>query len=177
VDLKLDFYIPDIPEPANATNRLPLMVMIHGGGFYNGSKTNGNILNNAPKYAQRGWLVAAISYRLVRNNAVPYSRMQTLYDAIGGASAPPQLRAAIASVDDTLIALFFLHARSDVDDAWATLWGSSAGAITSVITGYCLDDHGRVLLWRWLLSKRVACLGVISAIPSMTQWTLIRRSW
>lgn len=142
MDLGLDLYIPDIPPPANATNKLPLLVMIHGGGFYNGSKTDGNILNNAPKYAERGWLVASINYRLVGDNPVPSSRLQTLYDAIGGASAPEQIRAAIASVDDALTALEFLHARSDVDDAWTTLWGSSAGAITSVITGYCLDDHG-----------------------------------
>ena len=140
-DLKLDYYIPDIPPPIDADNTLPLMIMIHGGGFSGGSKTNGNILNNAPKYAERGWLVASINYRLVGDNPVPSSRVQTLYNAIGGASAPAQLRAAVASVDDTLAALDFLQARSDVYDDWTTLWGTSAGAITSLITGYCLDDQ------------------------------------
>ena len=140
-DLKLDYYIPDIPPPIDADNTFPLMVMIHGGGFSGGSKTNGNILNNAPKYAGRGWLVASINYRLIGDNPVPSSRVQTLYNAIGGASAPAQLRAAVASVDDTLTALDFLQARSDVYDDWTTLWGTSAGAITSLIAGYCLDDQ------------------------------------
>ncbi|NQX88682.1 MAG: carboxylesterase family protein [Halioglobus sp.] len=140
--LKLDLYLPDIPPPANADNKLPLMVMIHGGGFSGGSKNNGNIRNNAPKYAERGWLVASINYRLIGDNPVPSSRVQAFYDAVGGANAPAQFRAAIASVDDALMAIDFLHARNDIYAPWTTLWGTSAGAITSIITGYCLDDWG-----------------------------------
>lgn len=140
--LELDLYIPDVPTAANAENKLPLMVMIHGGGFSSGSKTNGNIRNNAPKYAERGWLVASINYRLIGDNPVPSSRVKPFYDAVGGANAPAQIRAAIASADDALTALDFLQARSDVYRPWTTLWGTSAGAITSIITGYCLDDWG-----------------------------------
>ncbi|MDE0952728.1 MAG: prolyl oligopeptidase family serine peptidase [Halioglobus sp.] len=142
IDLELDLYIPDVPTPVNANNTLPLMLMIHGGGFYNGSKTNGIILNNASQYAERGWLVASMNYRLVGDNPVPSSRLQTLYTLAGGINAPEQVRAAISAADDTLTALDFLQARSDVDDAWTTLWGSSAGAFTSLITAYCLDDFG-----------------------------------
>jgi len=141
-NLTLDLYIPDIPPPVNGVNKLPLMVMIHGGGFSSGSKTNPNILLSAPDFAQRGWLVAAINYRLMGDNPIPSARVQALYAAVGGASAPLQMRTAIAAVDDTLTALDFLHARGDVYDPWTTLWGSSAGAYTSLITAYCLDDHG-----------------------------------
>jgi len=141
-NLTLDLYIPDIPPPVNGVNKLPLMVMIHGGGFSSGSKTNPNILLSAPDFAERGWLVAAISYRLMGDNPIPSARVQALYAAAGGASAPLQIRTAIAAVDDTLTALDFLHARGDVYDPWTTLWGSSAGAYTSLITAYCLDDHG-----------------------------------
>ena len=68
--------------------------------------------------------------------------MQPLWDFIGGAAAPAQFQAAVAAVDDTLTALDFLQTRDDVYAPWTTLWGSSAGAVTALITGYALDDHG-----------------------------------
>lgn len=141
-NLTLDLYIPDVPPPVNGVTKLPLMVMIHGGGFSIGSKTNPNILLSAPDFAQRGWLVASINYRLMSDNPVPSARMQPLYNAAGGASAPLQTRTAISAVDDTLAALDFLQARGDVHAPWTTLWGSSAGAVTTLITAYCLDDYG-----------------------------------
>ncbi|MEZ5502866.1 MAG: hypothetical protein R3E50_09465 [Halioglobus sp.] len=141
-NLTLDLYIPDIPPPVNAVNKLSLMVMIHGGGFSGGSKANADIVRSAQDIAQRGWLVAAINYRLMDDNPIPSSRVQALYAAFGGANAPLQIRTAVAAVDDTLTALDFLQTRGDVYKPWTTLWGVSAGAYTSLITAYCLDDYG-----------------------------------
>jgi hypothetical protein len=141
-DLELDLYIPDIPPPPVGYNRMPLMVMIHGGGFSGGSKTNVNVVASAEEYARHGWLVAAINYRLESDDPVPSSRVQAMYDHFGGASATLRDRTRVAAIDDTLMALDFLHARVDVVDWWTTLWGSSAGGNTALGASYALDDHG-----------------------------------
>jgi predicted esterase len=142
-DLKLDLYIPDVPtSDGDPATRYPLMLMIHGGSFQTGSKTASNVVASAKEYAQRGWLVASINYRLQSTNPVPSARIQSLVEYFGEAMSVPQLRAMLAATDDTLTALDFLHAREDVIPEWTTIWGYSAGAVTALTTGYALDDHG-----------------------------------
>lgn len=141
-DLEMDLYVPDIPPPPTGYNRMPVMLMLHGGGFVTGSKTNANVVASAQEYAQRGWLVAAINYRLQPDDPVPSARVQALYDFFGGASATPRDRTRAAAIDDTLTALDFLHARIDVVKYWTTVWGSSAGGNTALGAAYALDDHG-----------------------------------
>ncbi len=133
-DLLLDLYIPDV----EGQDRYPLVVTIHGGGFNGGSKAKTAFVAN--QFAQRGYIVAAINYRLSGSDPIPSSRVQPIYDAAGGAAAPAQTRAFVAAIDDTLTALDFLHARDDVEEWQTVLWGSSAGAITSLNVGYALDD-------------------------------------
>jgi acetyl esterase/lipase len=142
-DLKLDLYIPDLPPPeGGAVNKHALMLMIHGGSFQTGSKTEPSLVASAREYAQRGWLVASISYRLQSTDPVPSSRVQGLVDYFSWAISNPQVRAMLASADDTLTALDFLQARQDVVPDWTTIWGYSAGAVTALTIGYALDDHG-----------------------------------
>lgn len=142
LDLRLDLYIPDVAPPAGAYSQFPLMLIIHGGGFSGGSKSAANFVSYAQEYASRGWLAASIDYRLMSDDPIPSSRVQALYDYVGGAAAPLQARTAVAAVDDTLTALDFLQSRQDVHAPWTALLGNSAGAITSLITAYSLDDHG-----------------------------------
>jgi para-nitrobenzyl esterase len=136
-DLLVDLYIPDV----GSTRRLPLMLMIHGGGFTGGSKTSAEVVASAEQYARRGYLVASIDYRLLGDVPKPSARVKPLLDAYG-VNPPAILVSIVAAVDDTLTALDFLQARTDVFAPWTTLWGSSAGAITALITGYALDDRG-----------------------------------
>lgn len=141
VDLLLDLYIPDEMTVADR-KQFPLLVMIHGGFFQFGSKTNAEILQVAGEYASRGWIVASINYRLLGDNPVPSSQVQALLDAIGGAGAPPLEVTAVAAIDDLISALDFLQARDDVYAPWTTLWGFSAGAYVALLSGYSLDDYG-----------------------------------
>jgi dienelactone hydrolase len=135
-DLRLDLYIPEVVQP----QRLPLMVMIHGGGFVSGSKSGADLVSQAEAYAERGWLVASMDYRLLGDGPVPSARMQPMLDAGASFGDPVLANAAISAVDDTLTALQFLQARPDVYSPWTVLWGSSAGAVTALLTGYSLDD-------------------------------------
>ncbi|NNE75291.1 MAG: alpha/beta hydrolase, partial [Acidimicrobiales bacterium] len=138
-DLLLDLYIPDT-DPADGP--LALMVMIHGGGFTGGSKTSGNLVASAQQYASRGYLVASINYRLGGSDPLPSSAVQPIWDLVQGPGLTAQVKGFVAAIDDTLTAIDFLHQRDDVFAPWTILWGSSAGAITSLNVAYILDDFG-----------------------------------
>ncbi len=137
-NLLLDLYIPDT-EPGDGP--MPLMVMIHGGGFVGGSKTQSNLVSAATRYAQRGYLVASINYRLGGSDPLPSSAVQPIWDLVQP-NPTPVIKGLVAAIDDTLTAIEFLHERDDVFDPWTILWGSSAGAITALNVGYILDDFG-----------------------------------
>tara|TARA_Y100000294_G_scaffold68749_1_gene65131 strand:+ start:41 stop:1087 length:1047 start_codon:yes stop_codon:yes gene_type:complete len=135
-DLLLDLYVPDV----EGQDRFPLVVTIHGGGFNGGTKANTAFVSD--QFAQRGYIVASINYRLSGDDPVPSSRVQSGYEEIGGRAATAVQRAAVAAMDDTMAALDFLHARPDVEPLQTVLWGNSAGAITAVYVGYAMDDFG-----------------------------------
>src|SRR5262245_55053525 len=59
---KLDLYRPN-PAPPGL---MPLVIFIHGGGFYSGSKNDLNPTNpTVQAVLARGWAAASIDYRLV----------------------------------------------------------------------------------------------------------------
>ncbi|MEE4184523.1 MAG: hypothetical protein V2J12_02015 [Gammaproteobacteria bacterium] len=140
-DLTLDLYIPD--EFTNAERKqFPLMLMMHGGFFQQGTKTNPEIIPSAEAYARRGWIVASINYRLQADDPVPSSQVQPLIDSVTPPGPTLLERTVIAGIDDVINALEFLQARDDVYAPWTTLWGFSAGAYLALLTGYALDDFG-----------------------------------
>lgn len=140
-DLFLDLYIPDDVPPAGE-KRFPVMLMLHGGGLDGGSRSNPRLVAAADEYARRGWLVAAMSYRLQADDPVPSARVAPLYQAVGGDTATLVNRTLVAAVDDVLSALDYLDARADSYMPWASVWGFSAGANMALISGYSLDDFG-----------------------------------
>ena len=138
VDLHLDLYEPQDTEQTTH----PLVVVVHGGGFSGGSKSQGNVVEWAQGFAARGYLVASIDYRLMGMNPVPSTRLQPLYDSFRAAGGDAQVLAAVSAIDDTLTALDFLIARPDTADTLTTLVGGSAGAVTVDYVAYALDDFG-----------------------------------
>ncbi len=138
VDLRLDLHVPQ----DTGQTMLPLVVVVHGGGFRGGSKSQGNVVDWAQGFAARGYLVASIDYRLMGMNPVPSARVQPLYDTFLALDGTAQELAAVAAIDDTLTALDFLIARPDTADTMTTLVGGSAGAVTVDYVAYALDDFG-----------------------------------
>ena len=55
----MDSYVPE----NNLQNR-PLLMLIHGGAFYGGSKQQDALVDMANYYASRGFVVFSIDYRL-----------------------------------------------------------------------------------------------------------------
>ncbi len=138
IDLRLDFYEPQ--DTGQTT--LPLVVVVHGGGFSGGSKSQGNAVDWAQGFAARGYLVASIDYRVMGMNPVPSARVQPIYEAFLALDGSAQELAAVAAIDDTLSALDYLIARPDTVDTMTTLVGGSAGAVTVDYVAYALDDFG-----------------------------------
>ena len=61
VDLLLDVYVPDVDLVGES---VPSMVIIHGGAFYGGSRSQPALVDYAERFAAQGYLAISIDYRL-----------------------------------------------------------------------------------------------------------------
>lgn len=145
-NLLLDLYRPVGAEAAG--ERSPALVIIHGGGFTGGSRTQAELVTIARALAARGFVAVSIDYRLAPDAPVPSTRVASILGpATAGTSGADlaQRTAAVAAIDDGLTAVDWLQAnanRFNIDPAQIGLLGGSAGAITAVHLGYILDDYG-----------------------------------
>jgi len=117
--LLLDVYRPPVGPSASR----PLVVLIHGGGFVNGSRSD--MASDAMLYAQAGFVVASIDYRLQ-----PQS------------TSEQQLTAATNGIDDGMEAVRWLKASAStygIDTTRVVLVGSSAGGVIA-LGAALLDD-------------------------------------
>ncbi|MCH2183433.1 MAG: alpha/beta hydrolase [Mariniblastus sp.] len=159
VNLRYDLYRPAalsggpiLPET------LPGMLLVHGGGFVQGSKTNSGIVQMAEYFSQRGYVVASINYRLINlgnpllDPAVEAGPFPVFPPTDPGqyndwANNPFNYGARIASAanaahnDTSIFANQFFQDATElgIDVDRVALAGSSAGAITSLLAGY--GDH------------------------------------
>ncbi|MEM7551416.1 MAG: alpha/beta hydrolase [Bacteroidota bacterium] len=120
----------DIYRPNTKREDLPLLVLIHGGGFKTGSKEGLSKL--ASQIAQNDIIVAAINYRLIDVEE----------------SLQAGLRGIIDAVFDTKSAIRFLmsyNKRYKFDTDRIYVGGHSAGAITALHTAYL--DQSYEVVW------------------------------
>jgi poly(3-hydroxybutyrate) depolymerase len=118
----------DIAVPPNATAdaRQPLLVLIHGGGFVAGDKSD--FYPEMASYARAGYVVATINYRLTPGN---------------GASDTIRTTAVRHAVEDAMNAIRFLRrnaARYGIDPNRVVSIGSSAGGGISLTLAIQPDD-------------------------------------
>jgi len=101
VALKMDIYYPEV-----ANGPVPAVVYVHGGGWIGGDKADGIGMMIIPALVARGYLVAAVNYRLA-----------------------PQYRFP-AQIEDVKCAIRYLRAKADtyrIDPTRVGAFGSSAG--------------------------------------------------
>jgi acetyl esterase/lipase len=137
VPLLLDLY-----RPAGVKGPLPIAIVIHGGGFKAGSRDESEAFAIAEGLASKGIMVASIDYRLMGQKPVPSFRISPL---LKGLPSNDFSRAAVAAVDDTLTAIYFLRHNADtfgIDAGRIGLVGGSAGAMSADHVAYVLDDYG-----------------------------------
>lgn len=117
--LELDLFLPK----GITDQRLPVVLFMHGGGFYTGSRTEPNIEHFCDSLAHAGFAVANISYRLtLANDPLKFSCKQALAKKIAAIDA--------AATDLNRAAAWLLSRAEEfnLDSARFTASGSSAGA-------------------------------------------------
>ncbi len=124
VDLYMDVYEPVDDKVDNR----PVLVICFGGGFAQGSRHLGDVKTLATTYAQKGYVVAAIDYRLGIN----------VMDR--GASQ----RALYRGVQDSRTAIRFLRANAltyRIDPSKVYIVGISAGGMIALHHNYLEDEE------------------------------------
>lgn len=134
VELVLDLFEPagEPRDPAPAA-----FVLIHGGGFRKGSRTDQNIVAIARALAARGWIVASIDYRLLRDTGAA-----EIPQRYAGLSELPWFMAAAA--EDAWKATEWLQRNTDADPDRTFIGGSSAGGITAMTLAYSAENLGLI---------------------------------
>ena len=142
VDLLLDLYMPDLNLFGK---KVPAMVIIHGGAFYGGSRSQPALVDYAERFAAQGYLSISIDYRLAGQVPELSPQFASLYDQIESEDGQEQGLGMIAAMEDSLKAIAWLknYAQEQAFEISALgLLGGSAGAVTALNVGYGLDDYG-----------------------------------
>ncbi len=133
MDLKLDVY-----KPANNTKKKPAILLIHGGGFSGGDKSDVNIVNLANYFASRGWVAFSINYRLVGDKGtIPTQWVQYAQNSVPVVDQA-QFMAMYPAHRDAKAAMRWLIANANnynIDTNYITVGGGSAGAIVATTLG------------------------------------------
>jgi predicted esterase len=120
LDLDMDIYLPK--QDGGALR--PLLVLIHGGAFYNGDKADIGFPQWARHFAGLGYAVASVNYRLGF-----------------GLVFPPE-RAGFRAVQDVNAAIRYLVHNKDkyqIDPDRVFVAGTSAGGITALNVAFMSD--------------------------------------
>lgn len=123
VELKMDIYKPEGSDAGNGVGapERPLLLMFHGGAYYNGSKNELGQTEWCRYFASMGYVAASVDYRMgFKLNKADITRAEN--DAVADAAA----------------ALSYLLSRKDlkVDPDRVFLVGTSAGAAISLALAY-----------------------------------------
>ncbi|MGQ3015525.1 MAG: carboxylesterase family protein [Flavobacteriales bacterium] len=138
----------DIYKPIGDDNcRRPILVLVHGGAWVGGSKQDGLMVNIAGEMARKGWVVAAINYRLGTHKTsshVQYALCTPQLAAPCGyvADSAEVLRANYRGQQDAKGAIRFMKGRAALDSADVNnvfIAGESAGAFVSVDAAFLND--------------------------------------
>ena len=119
--LRLDLYEP----PGDTATARPAVVVIHGGGFVGGNKSDPQMVTLANVFARRGYVAISISYRLAPPNT-PITQ-PVIQDAMeDGKAAVRWLRANAATLR--------------LDTERIATCGTSAGAYTALAMAYIAGE-------------------------------------
>ena len=133
--LYMDIYEPE----GDDLESRPLIIFMFGGAFVGGSKESGDIVDLCTNYAKKGYVAAAIDYRLTTNLVLNPSE-EKAYEAV--IKAIQDLKAAIRyfRMNDTL----YNDYSVDVDRIY--VGGISAGAIASLNSVYMNTEEEALML-------------------------------
>lgn len=126
LDLDMDLYYPREPLKEDERRR-PLLILIHGGAFYNGDKKSIGFPEMGQHFAERGYVVASINHRL------GFKLLAADAD-----------RAGYRALQDTHAAVCYLIENADefgIDTTMIFSAGTSAGAITALNLAFMREEN------------------------------------
>lgn len=136
--LRLDVY--KVTNAADPHRNRPLVVMVHGGGFKAGDKSQ--MADLANEWARRGYVALSVEYRTDDDNQCQKVQHELTTDPV----LIRECEAAIAAAQhDTQAAIRWARARATtlgINPTKVAVWGSSAGAVTAVNVAYNSTDPG-----------------------------------
>jgi len=138
--LSVDIYKP----VADKNCRRPIIVLVHGGAWVKGTSTDNSIVALANNFAQKGWIVASVNYRLGLH-ATPFYQMYAVCNTdvsepcAYAADTAEILRANFRAMQDVKGAVRFMKTRSATDSTDPQnvfLVGESAGGFTVLAAAF-----------------------------------------
>lgn len=151
-DLFLDVYMPDLSD--DTMKARPVVLLMHGGAFIIGSKTEQTVKLLGNELSKRGYVAVAVQYRLERTTLPPDGSPLLEF-----ANKINWYRAIIRSVHDIKGAIRYLKytvAESGnpfgIDTNNITLYGSSAGAIGALHAVFLDESDELSGSWRQALT-------------------------
>lgn len=166
IELKMDIYEPE----GDKSTRRPLMVLIHGGAFYNGDKQDEPIVKWCRHYASLGYVVVSPNYRM---------GFKPNHESIdkAGYRATQDVHAAVR---------YMLHHASEyrINPDWLFLGGSSAGAITALNVTFMRDkdrpgtvlDEGPISKLATAYKEKIKVRGVANMWGAVTDTLILANS-
>ena len=133
VALQLDLF-----EPQGAPAGRPALVIIHGGAFRDGSRTQAQLVSFAEYFTSRGWVCISIDYRLLKDRGtLPSQWVRYVQDEVLPASRD-QAAALYPAARDAKAAVRWLYANAaayQINTDYVTAMGGSAGAYLAIVLG------------------------------------------
>ena len=143
--LLLDLHIPVAADGSTGIQGRPAAILVHGGGFTQGSRADDDMARLATALAEAGIVVASIDHRLAGHDPLLTNPALAAHlDGLDPAIVDEWLaeREVVgAAIEDVWTAAEWLLARG-VDDGRLVYGGSSAGAIASLYAAHLGDDLG-----------------------------------
>ena len=124
IDLEMDIYEPSGDEEI----RRPVIIFLHPGSFFSGSKESEDMVSLAVDAAKRGYVAISANYRLGLNILSTYSGERAVYRGVQDASAIIRY-----------LREFHEDFRINPDEIF--LWGSSAGSFISLHLAFSNDSE------------------------------------
>ena len=142
-DLLLDIYQPE----GLCDQYRPFVLIVHGGGFVGGSKSQQSLVDIANALTARGYVAISIDYRLKGENPVPSSTYLPIAQSLVATTPADELNdrefAIASAIEDTVTAIRWIELNDlerCIDSTKFAMTGGSAGTFTHMTYTYGLDE-------------------------------------
>lgn len=140
-ELKLDSY----STPKHSSHKRPVLLLVHGGGFAGGDKRQALYIKIANIYAQKGYVVFSINYRL-KGKKEPFTR------AI--------LNNAVSDVNSAIKWILSNQKKYSINKRRIIICGDSAGG--GIVVNTAFQNNSPI--------KFAACINLWGGLPENELW-------